>query len=82
MPPSILRKSKYCGRRHTTTASKSDLDATNKAIAGALAAIEAESSSSSSPKVQFDTKVDIRVFTKERPMQEPAEPGWSKMFTN
>ncbi|CAJ1934955.1 unnamed protein product [Cylindrotheca closterium] len=84
MPPSILRKSKYT-RRHTVGAVKlnksADLVATSTAIAGALAAIDIEMEASNN-RVQFDSNVDVRVFTKERPMLEPAQPGWSKMFTN
>lgn len=78
-PPSILRKGKYSGRRHTAAATKSDLEATSMAILGALATIAVEDES---PRVKFDARVNVRVFTKERPMLEPAEPGWSKMFTN
>ncbi|KAL3941032.1 MAG: hypothetical protein SGBAC_004538 [Bacillariaceae sp.] len=80
-PLSILRKSKYGSsasgacRRHTTTGTKSDLEATRIAIAGALATLE-------SPRVKFNSKVDVRLFSKERPMEEKAEPGWSKMFTD
>lgn len=58
----------------------SDLDATSKAVLGALATIQLQEEESH--RVKFDTKVDVRVFTKERPMLEQAEPGWSKMFTD
>mmetsp|Transcript_17184 Transcript_17184/g.41835 ORF Transcript_17184/g.41835 Transcript_17184/m.41835 type:complete len:264 (+) Transcript_17184:92-883(+) len=81
MPPSILRKSKYTSgrrpRRHTTAGTKSEMDATSMAIAGALATIEAES-----PRVKFKPTVAVRLFSSERPMEEQAEPGWSKLFTN
>jgi hypothetical protein len=82
MPPSILRKSKYNSssacRRHTTTGTKSDLEATRNAIAGSFATLEAPES----PRVKFNAKVDVGLFSTERPMEEKAEPGWSKMFTN
>ena len=76
VPPSILRKPKYSGKRNSAPPC-----ATSLAIAGALATI-GDDGTSSPRVVKFNATVDVRVFSKERPMEEPAQPGWSKLFAS